>query len=400
MTETKERVINELVAWADLDLSHEEFDGRKVRQENPELYALAQNAFGSWSAALGAALTLLAQSQSKPKSTDRPSRADEQKLTEPPEDREVGPDAFREGIVVRADGKATRLGLAEFFGSTQGVLADMPDGMSEDVIDFIPGEEDASLALLTRAGELVSLLREQFPAFSLQGRWNDYSSDESGSLRGWRDAVLRNKIRRHDRIYFFSRGGQVKASDAQEYARRVDSEGMPGIIIKEDDEAFAVTLGNKRARICVASSMAKTIVFEPEDVRTQGLKAQGVKAIGLDDGAHVVGAFLVENTEFFALFTEQGFCKLLDPDEFRSQGRGGGGLQTCRLANNDAVAVFAGTSRLEDMLLFTNRRRYVRVPSFAIEPMGRSARGEQLIQLHDGEIIIGGRSVPAGEFAE
>jgi DNA gyrase/topoisomerase IV subunit A len=397
MTSAKDRVFDELLAWADLELDPSEFDEDSVRQQSPELYRAAIEAFGGWDRALGAALTRCA-AKSGSTSKSRSSTPAPTIPSEPPPERVVDISASREGLAVSKDGMATRLPLVSFHGSREGVPEDFPDEITRQIIDFIPGEDDASLAVLTRGGELVSMLREQFPSHNLQSRWLGYESEDSAPLTGWRDSILRNKIRRHDRIYFFSRGGQVKASDAQEYARRVDSAGMPAIIIKEGDEAYSVTAGSKRSNICVASSLGKAIVFEPDDVRTQGLKAQGVKAISLDDDAHVVGAFLVEEPQSFLVATELGYGKLLDPQEFRSQGRGGAGLQTCRLGSGDRVALFTPVSLAEDVLLFTDQNRYVRIPAFCLPPMGRAARGEQIAQLADGERIVGGRVVPAGDF--
>jgi DNA gyrase subunit A len=147
--------------------------------------------------------------------------------------------------------------------------------------------------------------------------------------------------------------------------------------------------------VFVASSAGKAIHFPTEDVRSQGRRATGVRAIQLDAGARVVGAFATEGVDWVALATEQGMMKRMPITEYRPQGRSGGGLQTYRVTD-DPVASVAALPIDGDVVVLTNRGRVTRFPAFDLPLGNRAAKGEPCVQLEPGETVEQLLGVPAG----
>lgn len=153
------------------------------------------------------------------------------------------------------------------------------------------------------------------------------------------------------------------------------------------------------AAICVLSSHARAIVFDAAEVRSQGRKATGVRAIGLEGDAQAVAAFAVRPGDWIALATAGGMMKRMRASDFRPQGRAGGGLQSCRLQGTDRVVCGARLLLADDVFVVTNHGRWARFPAFELPFGARSARGERILELLDGEQIVSIQTAPAGSFA-
>ena len=112
----------------------------------------------------------------------------------------------------------------------------------------------------------------------------------------------------------------------------------------------------------------------------------------------MVGAFAVREATHCVLATEQGLMKRMHLDEFRPQGRGGGGLQTCRLAAGDAVASVAPACLDDDVLVLTSEGSFARFPAYDVPLGNRAARGEPIVPLAPGETVTQVVGAPAGNW--
>ncbi|MGH9081981.1 MAG: DNA gyrase subunit A [Acidimicrobiales bacterium] len=90
---------------------------------------------------------------------------------------------------------------------------------------------------------------------------------------------------------------------------------------------------------------------------------------------------LVADEEIVVTTTAAGYVKAVAADAFRTQGRGGRGVQGARLKEEDLVTNAVHTTSLSYLLLFSNRGRVYRLRGHEIPPKERTARGTALVNL-------------------
>jgi DNA gyrase subunit A len=266
---------------------------------------------------------------------------------------------------------------------------------------LVPGVDDYALVIITNEGNGVALDLRLLPHWddeavmrALHHRFGDVGPDEAVA-----GVIPRRLLREAQRFYAVSIYGQIKATESREYSR-LSGDAITAVLIKKGDALHTVFGGESRTSVFVGSSAGKAIVFDTKDIRSQGRKATGVRAIGLDPDARVIGSFNTAGEEWVGLVTDQGLCKRMRLSDFRSQGRGGNGLQACRLASDDHVASMAALSLDGDTIIVTDRGRVTRFPVYDLPYGGRASKGEPILELEEGEIVVQMVGVPAGEIPE
>lgn len=99
---------------------------------------------------------------------------------------------------------------------------------------------------------------------------------------------------------------------------------------------------------------------------------------------------LIEETDVLITLSNKGYIKRLSQDEFRSQRRGGRGVQGTGVNDDDFVRELISTSTHDTMLFFTNYGRVYRLKGYEIPEYGRTAKGlpiVNLLKLDDNERI-------------
>ena len=90
---------------------------------------------------------------------------------------------------------------------------------------------------------------------------------------------------------------------------------------------------------------------------------------------------LIEDEPLVVTFTRAGYVKATSPDMFRTQGRGGRGVQGARLKDDDVVVRVLLTTAHAWLLCFTNRGRVHRLKAYEVPLTNRTARGTALVNL-------------------
>lgn len=99
---------------------------------------------------------------------------------------------------------------------------------------------------------------------------------------------------------------------------------------------------------------------------------------------------LIEEEDVLITLSNKGYIKRLGQDEFRTQKRGGRGVQGTGVNDDDFVRELVSTSTHDAMLFFTNQGRVYRLKGYEIPEYGRTAKGlpiVNLLKLDDGEMI-------------
>jgi DNA gyrase subunit A len=128
-----------------------------------------------------------------------------------------------------------------------------------------------------------------------------------------------------------------------------------------------------------------------------------VASIGFDAGDMAVED-LIADEELVISMTKAGYVKAVAASNFRTQGRGGRGVQGARLKDEDLVTRVIHTSAHAHLLFFTNRGRVYRLRAYEIPVKERTARGTAIINLlplENGErvqALIDTREFPADRY--
>jgi DNA gyrase subunit A len=90
---------------------------------------------------------------------------------------------------------------------------------------------------------------------------------------------------------------------------------------------------------------------------------------------------LIEDMELVITFSKVGYIKAMPADTFRTQGRGGRGIQGAKVKDEDYVTSIITTSAHAYLLFFSNRGRVYRLKAHEIPVKDRSARGTAIVNL-------------------
>jgi len=90
---------------------------------------------------------------------------------------------------------------------------------------------------------------------------------------------------------------------------------------------------------------------------------------------------LISDEEIVVTMTRAGYIKAVPAASFRTQGRGGRGVQGARLKEEDLVDDVVHTTTLAYLLLFSNRGRVYRLRAHEVPMKERTARGTAVVNL-------------------
>lgn len=90
---------------------------------------------------------------------------------------------------------------------------------------------------------------------------------------------------------------------------------------------------------------------------------------------------LIDDEEIVVTLSQGGYVKAVAADVFRTQGRGGRGVQGAKLKDDDLLVRVLGTSAHAYLLFFTNKGKVYRLKAYQIPLMDRTARGTALVNL-------------------
>jgi DNA gyrase subunit A len=183
--------------------------------------------------------------------------------------------------------------------------------------------------------------------------------------------------------------GRVKKTFISEYKRPM-RKGKFGLTIREDDEIITAAITSGDDEIIFVTKKGMSIHFHESDVRGMGRLAAGVKGITLGDGDEVVGVAVLKNDDSILTVTENGYGKRTAVSEYKLQSRGGKGVFAIKTSerNGNVVGVLPVVDD-DQVMLIANSGKVIRMPMDTIRIIGRNTQGVCLINLEEGELVVG-----------
>lgn len=190
-------------------------------------------------------------------------------------------------------------------------------------------------------------------------------------------------------ILTVTKKGRVKKTSIAEYKRPL-RKGKYGLTIKEDDEILCAAISSGDDEVFLVTKKGLSIHFHESDVRVMGRLAAGVKGINLADDDEVVGAVVLKNDDSILTVTENGYGKRTAVADYRLQKRGGKGIFAIKTSERNGNVVGALQVVDEDqVMLIANSAKVIRMPMDTIRVIGRNTQGVALINLEEGEKVVG-----------
>ncbi|MCK5515642.1 MAG: DNA gyrase subunit A, partial [Desulfobulbaceae bacterium] len=130
------------------------------------------------------------------------------------------------------------------------------------------------------------------------------------------------------------------------------------------------------------------------DIRTMGRGAAGVRGIRLKDDDLVVSAIVISSSDSVLTVTENGYGKRSPIEEYRIQMRGGKGVIGIKKSERNGNVIDAKqVASDEEIILISDWGKMIRMDLNSVRIIGRSTQGVRLINLQEGEKVVGMDSV-------
>ncbi len=166
--------------------------------------------------------------------------------------------------------------------------------------------------------------------------------------------------------------------------------GIIAATVDEDDRVIAAILTSGDDELLLVTRRGKSIRFREKDVRPMGRTARGVKGIRLGTKDRVVTMEKVEEDHTLLVVSKTGYGKRTDFDQYNAQGRGGAGVITLRTGGKIGALVGAGSFRDGDeLMLISSLGKMIRMAVDEIRVIGRATKGVRLIDLDEGDELVG-----------
>ncbi|MFZ5723260.1 MAG: DNA gyrase subunit A [Pseudomonadota bacterium] len=190
-------------------------------------------------------------------------------------------------------------------------------------------------------------------------------------------------------VFMATGDGTVKKVELEAFSRPRTA-GIIAIDLDGDDKLVGVALTSGDNDIMLFSNEGQAIRFHEADVRAMGRNAAGVRGIRMPDGVRVVSLIVADPTAQVLTACANGYGKRTPVDEFRLQGRGGGGTIAIQTSDrNGALVAAVQVHDADQLMLISDQGTLVRTRVDEVRETGRNAQGVTLIKLDAGEKLVG-----------
>ena len=190
-------------------------------------------------------------------------------------------------------------------------------------------------------------------------------------------------------VFMATQNGTVKKVSLEQFSRPRAS-GIIAIDLEENDSLVGVNLTDGNQEVMLFSDAGKVIRFKESLVRAMGRTARGVRGIRLADEQKVIALTVIEEEGTILTATEHGYGKRTNIEEYRESGRGGQGVISIHVnERNGAVVRAIQVQETDEVMLISNKGTLVRLRVGDISVIGRNTQGVRLINLADGEYLVG-----------
>ena len=190
-------------------------------------------------------------------------------------------------------------------------------------------------------------------------------------------------------ILMATTNGTVKKTPLLDFSRPRSS-GLIAIELEEGNTLVGASITDGQSDIMLFSSGGRAIRFKEDNVRAMGRGARGVRGIKLRSAETVIALIVPDSDGVLLLASENGYGKRTTVDQFSVIGRGGQGVICMKLSDRNGALVGAAEVGDEDeVILISDQGTLVRTRVSEVSTQGRNTQGVRLINLSEGEELVG-----------
>ena len=198
-------------------------------------------------------------------------------------------------------------------------------------------------------------------------------------------------------VFMATRKGTVKKTVLTEFARP-RSVGLRAIELRDDDTLIGTAITDGEQDIMLVSSSGKTLRFNESAVRVMGRQARGVRGMRLQAGAEMISLIIPDDDKQILTVSENGFGKRTDTSQFPVKGRATQGVIGLKTSERNGPVVGAvQVTENDEIMLISDKGTLVRTRVDEISTVSRSAQGVTLINLKEGEKLVGLEQIDESE---
>ncbi len=210
-------------------------------------------------------------------------------------------------------------------------------------------------------------------------------------------------------IVFATAQGKIRKNSLEDFSS-INAAGKIAMKLETNDKIVGVKICKDDQDIILSTKFGKCIRFESKKLRIfKGRSSKGIKGIVLSPNDQIVSLSIIDNDKlskksvkskdeklelklkekFIFTITENGYGKKTSHYDYRVTNRGGKGIinikNSPRNGNvSSSFPVFSG----DEILISTNKGRYIRVAASDIRTVGRATQGHRIQKLSGDEKVV------------
>ena len=184
-------------------------------------------------------------------------------------------------------------------------------------------------------------------------------------------------------IVFATKNGIVKRTRLSEYSRP-RANGVRALNINDDDRLVGAILTEGDSEVILANSKGFAIRFAETTVRSMGRTATGVRGMRLSEGDEVIGMICMRSgtRDNVLVVSEQGMGKRSALEDYRVTNRGGKGVKTINItAKTGKLIAIKNVNDDNDLVIINKSGIAIRLRVSSLRVVGRATQGVRLINL-------------------
>ncbi|EWH08892.1 DNA gyrase subunit A [Catenovulum agarivorans DS-2] len=190
-------------------------------------------------------------------------------------------------------------------------------------------------------------------------------------------------------IIMATANGTVKKTRLTEYSRP-RANGIIALNLNEGDHVIGVDITHGDSDILLFSDAGKVVRFNEQQVRPMGRTATGVRGIKLDETQNVVSMIVPHGDGAVLTVTENGYGKRTPLEEYPAKSRATLGVVSIKVSErNGSVVGAVQVNDGDEIMMITNKGTLVRTRVGEVSVIGRNTQGVRLIRTADGELVVG-----------
>ncbi|GHB74838.1 DNA gyrase subunit A [Psychrosphaera saromensis] len=189
-------------------------------------------------------------------------------------------------------------------------------------------------------------------------------------------------------VFMATANGTVKKTALTEYSRP-RANGIIALGLNDGDKLIGASLTNGKNEIMLFSQNGKVVRFHEEQVRSMGRTATGVRGIKLTQDAKVVSLIVPDEDGNILTVTENGFGKRTPQADYPAKSRATQGVVSIKVSDRNGLVV--GATQVADtheIMIISDKGTLVRTKVNEVSVVGRNTQGVRLIRTIEGENVV------------